>query len=107
MDHSGCGVGSHLAIESGGTLDPKTFQVSGASAAKDSDVQMKDIESTQKEESSSSTAGVTIPAPPPLTPEMKGELAVTNSIRALSPRIVAVHGPTQFELGLEGPLRFP
>ena len=34
--------------------------------------------------------------PPPLEclPEMKDELIVKNTIKALSPRLVAVHGPT-------------
>ena len=76
----------------GGALDPKTFQVSGASGPKGLDVRMEDPECTQKEESSASTAGVIVPAPPSLTPEMKDELAVTTGLRALSPRIVAVHG---------------
>ena len=36
-----------------------------------------------------------VPAPPPeYLPEMKDEQIVKNAIKALSPRIVAVHGPT-------------
>ena len=36
-----------------------------------------------------------IPPPPPeYPPDMKDTIAITNSIHALSPRIVAVHGPT-------------
>ena len=44
--------------------------------------------------SSSSKAGAAVP-PPPLTPEVKDKLAVANSIRALSPRIVAAFSPTR------------
>ena len=70
-----CGVGS--------SLDPETLEVRSAEA----------LEEAQEEESASH-ASVTKPSPSPLLPEMKDELVVTNSIRALSPRIVAVHGPT-------------
>ena len=38
--------------------------------------------------------GVGIPPPPEYLPEMKDEQIVKNTIKALSPRIVAVHGPT-------------
>ena len=43
------------------------------------------------------------PPTSPLLPEMEDELAITNSIRALSPQIVAVHGPT----GTGKPTVFP
>ena len=35
-----------------------------------------------------------VPPPPEYLPEMKDEQIVRNSIKALSPRIVAIHGPT-------------
>ena len=35
-----------------------------------------------------------VPPPPEYLPEMKDEAIVKNTIKALSPRIVAVHGPT-------------
>ena len=35
-----------------------------------------------------------VPPPPEYLPEMKDEQIVKNTIKALSPRIVAVHGPT-------------
>ena len=35
-----------------------------------------------------------VPPPPEYLPEMKDEAIVKNTIQALSPRIVAVHGPT-------------
>ena len=35
-----------------------------------------------------------VPAPPDYRPEMEDELIVKNTVKALSPRIVAVHGPT-------------
>ena len=35
-----------------------------------------------------------VPPPPEYLPEMKDELIVKNTIKALSPRIVAAHGPT-------------
>ena len=83
MERSACGVGSHLPVGSGGALDPYTFKVCCAGAPKDD----------QKEESTP-CATVNQPPPPPLLPEMKDEIAVTNSIRELSPQIIAVHGPT-------------
>ena len=68
--------------------------IGGALAPGGSDVQMNPSERSQGGGSSSSSAGVAVPPPPPLTPGMKDELAVSNSIRVLSPRIVAVLGPT-------------
>ena len=35
-----------------------------------------------------------VPPPPDYLPEMEDELIVKNTVKALSPRIVAVHGPT-------------
>ena len=35
-----------------------------------------------------------VPPPPDYLPEMADELIVKNTVKALSPRIVAVHGPT-------------
>ena len=78
-------------------------EVGGASAPENLNVLINRPGSTQQEESSSCLAGVTVPTPPPLLPEMKGESAVTNGIRALPPRIVAAHGPT----GTGKPTVFP
>ena len=35
-----------------------------------------------------------VPEPPEYLPEMKDAVIIKNTIQALSPRIVAVHGPT-------------
>ena len=68
-------MGSNLPEGEGGALDPKTHKVCSAAAPKEEHVNPP-------------------PPPPPLLPEMEDALAVSNSIRALSPRLVAVHGPT-------------
>ena len=82
-EHSGRGVGSHLPEGSGGALDPVTLKIRGAAAPKN-----------EQEKESIPCATANPPPPPPLLPEMRDELAVTNSIRALSLQIIAVHGPT-------------
>ena len=82
LDNSECGAGSDLVKGQGGTLDPATFHVQGAPA----------LGNTQGEEPSCSSKPK--PPPPELLPDMKGSIAIKTSIRALSPRIVAVHGPT-------------
>ena len=84
VEQSRCGVGTRLPAGSGGALDPEALQVRGAAAPEDD----------QKKESNSSIPADQ-PPPPPLTTEMKDTIVVTNSIRALSPRIVAAHGPTR------------
>ena len=73
-----CGVGSDTPVGQGGTLKVEDYTVVGAPAPK------KKV---------TNPAGV----PPPLKylPEMKDAEIVKNTIRALSPRIVAVHGPTR------------
>ena len=77
----------------GGALDSETLKVRGAAAPKE-----------EKERCVVPPHDV-LPPPPPslLPPEMKDDKAVTNSICALSPRIVAVHGPT----GTGKPTLFP
>ena len=45
-----------------------------------------------------------IPEPPDYLPEMKDGAIVKNTIQALSPRIIAVHGPTMTEKSTAFPL---
>ena len=70
-------IGSDTPARKGGTLDLKTLTIVGA-VAPDKPLKL--------------APGV--PPPPEYLPEMKDEQIVKNSIKALSPRIVAVHGPT-------------
>ena len=72
LGNSGCGVGSDLLEGQGGTLNPVTLQAQGAPAPRD--------------------PSHSVPPPPP-PPESLPDI-IKNSIHALSPRIVAVHGPT-------------
>ena len=81
LENSGCGVGSDLPKDQGGTLDPATHNIYGTSAPEEKRVKEPNLPS-----------GLMPPSPPPLLPD-KDTTAVTNSIRALSPRIAAVHGP--------------
>ena len=74
--HSKCGIGSDTPVGKGGTLHLKTLTIVGA-VAPDKPV----------------NRAPGVPPPPEYLPEMKDELIVRNSIKALSPRIVAVHGP--------------
>ena len=78
----------------GGSLDPKTLKVCGAAAPKEE----------HEKEAILSNAVSPPPPPPPLLPEMEDALAVTNTIRALSLRIVAVHGPTGIGKSIVFPL---
>ena len=67
----------------GGTLNPTTFKIVGAPAPS--------VE-TPPEPRDHNRAS---PAPPSeYVPEMKDAEIIKNTIHALSPRIVAVHGPT-------------
>ena len=77
LDYSKCGIGSDTPVGKGGTLDLDTLTIVGA-IAPDKPV----------------NRAPGVPPPPEYLPEMKDELIVRNSIKALSPRIVAVHGPT-------------
>ena len=77
LEFSTCGIGSDTPVGKGGTLDLKTLTIVGA-VAPDKPLKL--------------APGV--PPPPEYPPEMKDEQIVKNSIKALSPRIVAVHGPT-------------
>ena len=61
----------------GGTLDVKTLTIVGATAP-----------------SKPLIPALAVPPPPEYLPEMKDEQIVKNTIKAISPRIVAVHGPT-------------
>ena len=74
---SKCGVGSDTPVGQGGTLNVENFTIVGAPAPKKQVINPPGV-----------------PPPPELLPEMKDAEIVKNTIRALSPRIVAVHGPT-------------
>ena len=73
-----CGLKSDTPVGQGGTLDTKTYTIVGANAP----VSVK------------APPPPGVPAPPDYLPEMEDELIVKNTVKALSPRIVAVHGPT-------------
>ena len=81
LQRSGCGVGS----DTSGTLDMNTYKIGGAPAP----VREVSPESAQECQPSPGT-----PGPPEYLPEMKDAEIMKNTIHALSPRIVAVHGPT-------------
>ena len=68
-----CGVGQ------GGTLNMENYTIVGATAPVKKNVV---------------PLPPGVPPPPEYLPEMKDEAIVKNTIQALSPRIVAVHGPT-------------
>ena len=74
--HSKCGIGSDTPVEEGGTLDLKTLTIVGGVAPPKPFIPAPGV-----------------PPPPEYLPEMKDELIVKNTIKALSPRIIAVHGP--------------
>ena len=76
LKHSECGIGSDTPVGKGGTLDLDTLTIVGAFAPD------KPVDRAPG-----------VPPPPEYLPEMKDEQIVRNSIKALSPRIVAVHGP--------------
>ena len=73
-----CGIKSDTPVGQGGTLDTKTFTIVGATAP----------------EPVKWAPPLGVPPPPDYLPEMADELIVQNTVKALSPRIVAVHGPT-------------
>ena len=75
--HSKCGIGSDTPVGKGGTLDVETLTIVGADAPPKPFIPAPGV-----------------PPPPEYLPEMKDEQIVKNTIKALSPRIVAVHGPT-------------
>ena len=77
-DQAQSGLKSDTPMGQGGTLDTNTFAIIGAIAS----VSVR----TQPQPG--------VPAPPDYLPEMADELLVKNTVKALSPRIVAVHGPT-------------
>ena len=80
-----CGLKSDTPVGQGGTLDTTTYKIIGAVASKSV---KKEPLSVQQEPPTG------VPAPPPYLPEMEDALIVKNTVEALSPRIVAVHGPT-------------
>ena len=73
-----CGLKSDTPVGQGGTLDTNTYTIVGANAPM----------------SVKAPPPPGVPAPPDYLPEMEDELIVKNTVKALSPRIVAVHGPT-------------
>ena len=73
-----CGLKSDTPMGQGGTLDTTTFAIIGAVASM----------------SVKTKPPPGVPPPPEHLPEMADELIVKNTVKALSPRIVAVHGPT-------------
>ena len=74
-----CGIKSDTPVGQGGTLDTNTFTIVGATAPM----------------SVKWAPPPGVPPPPDYLPEMADELIVKNTVKALSPRIVAVHGPTE------------
>ena len=79
LKHSKCGVGSDTPVGQGGPLNMENYTIVGATAPVKRNVV---------------PIPPGVPPPPEYLPEMKDEAIVKNTIRALSPRIVAVHGPT-------------
>ena len=77
LSQSQCGVGSDTPVVKGGTLDLDALTIVGATAPPKPFIPAPGV-----------------PPPPDYLPEMKDEQIVKNTIKALSPRIVAVHGPT-------------
>ena len=83
---SKCGAGSDKPVGQGGTLDMKTFKIVGAPAP---------IREVNPDPTVPSYPAPGIPEPPDYLPEMKDAVIVKHTIQALSPRIIAVHGPTR------------
>ena len=77
-ENAQCGIGSDTPVGQGGTLDTLTYTIIGANAPM----------------SVKTPPPPGVPPPPDYLPEMEDELIVKNTVKALSPRIVAVHGPT-------------
>ena len=77
LENAHCGIGSDTPVGQGGTLDMRTYTIRDAN--------------TPMSVKTPRPSGV--PAPPDYLPEMDA-LIVKNTVKALSPRIVAVHGPT-------------
>ena len=77
-ENAQCGIGSDTPVGQGGTLDTKKCDIIGANAPM----------------SVKAPRPPGVPAPPDYLPEMEDALIVKNTVKALSPRIVAVHGPT-------------
>ena len=72
-------------MDQGGTLDLDTFKIVGAPAP------VREPSPKPIEHSRTSPAP---PPPPEYLPDMNDAAIIKNTIHALSPRIVAVHGPT-------------
>ena len=77
-ENAQCGIGSDTPVGQGGTLDTQKCDIVGANAPM----------------SVKAPRPPGVPAPPDYLPEMEDALIVKNTVKALSPRIVAVHGPT-------------
>ena len=69
----------------GGTLDMKTFTIVGAPAP---------MREANPDPTVRSYPAPGVPEPPEYLPETKDAVIVKHTIQALSPRIIAVHGPT-------------
>ena len=77
-----CGLKSDTPVGQGGTLDTVTHTIIGADAPM----------------SVKTPPPPGVPPPPDYLPEMEDELIVKNTVKALSPRIVAVHGHRDWEV---------
>ena len=82
---SKCGVGSDTPVGQGGTLDMKSLTIQGAPAP---------VREANPDPTGLSHPAPGAPEPPEYLPEMKDAMIVKHTIQALSPRIVAVRGPT-------------
>ena len=85
LQHSMCGVGSDTPVGLGGTLNMSNFNIVGAPAP---------VKKKVNPDPTESNPASGIPPPREYLPQMKDAAIVKNTIQALSPRIVAVHGPT-------------
>ena len=83
--HSKCGVGSDTPVGQGGTLDMKSFTIVGAPVP---------VREANPDPTVRSYPAPGVPEPPEYLPEMKDAVIVKHTSQALSPRIIAVHGPT-------------
>ena len=72
-------------MDQGGTLNPVSLQIKGAPAPQ---------RAPPPEPRDHSRATPPPPPPPEYPPDMKDSMVIKNTIHALSPRIVAVHGLT-------------
>ena len=78
-------LGSDTPMGQGGTLDMKSFTIAGAPAP---------VREANPDPTVLSYPAPGVPEPPEYLPEMKDAIVVKPTIQALSPRIIADHGPT-------------